>query len=175
VARRDQKRHIVIVNFEKYHDPKRAAVSSAARKNFDSEPLSWVRLQCDWYRDIDILDLPRAVRSLWPQLIAMAGSSIPHGTVFTSVQNLAKAGNLGESEVAEALTFLWKRHKIRYSVAGKRQSDASQAPAYVPTYLRTNKTDEAVGKETTKNDGSWIQDPELRRRYQERQSRKQGA
>lgn len=143
----------MIVNFEKYHKPPRAAVSSALRKDFDSEPLNWVRLQCDWYRDIDILDLPRSVRSLWPQLLAMAGSSIPHGTAFTSVQRLAKAGNLDEREVADALTFLWKRHKIRYSQAGRRQPTASQLDGHVRTYLRTDERTGDELKNTTKVGG----------------------
>lgn len=138
MARRDQKRRIVIVNWEKYNKPPRAAISSALRKDYETEPLSWFRLECNWYRDVDILDLKSSVRSLWPQMLAMAGTSIPHGTVFTSVQRLAKAGNLDEVEVAEALNFLWKRHKIRFSPAGKRQPNASQVAGYVPTYLRTD-------------------------------------
>jgi hypothetical protein len=138
VARRDQKRHIVIVNWDKYNKPPRAALSSTHRKDYDKEPLSWFRLECNWYRDVDILDLKPSVRSLWPQLLAMAAASIPHGTVFTSVQSCSKAGNLDEVEVAEAFALLWKRRKIRYSPAGKNQPTASHPAGHVPTYLRTN-------------------------------------
>lgn len=162
MSRREQKRHIVIVNFDKYNKPPRAAVSSSLRRDFESEPLNWVRLQCNWYRDPDILDLPASVRSLWPQLLAMAGESVPHATVYTSVQRLAKAGNLDEHEVAAALTFLWKRHKIRYSKAGERQPDASRTAGYVRTDVRTNV--HTYGDEkTTTTDEPYADSPEAAR------------
>lgn len=170
MASRDRKRTIVIVNWDKYHKPPRAALPSNLRGEFATEPLNWVRLDVNWHRDVDILEMKPEVRSLWPQLLAMAGASVPHGRLYKSVQELAKAGHLREADVAEALTFLWKRHKIRYSTADKNQPSTSRrlTRTYVPTNERTN------GADSEKNDGgdaSWIRDPELRRLVEVRRGR----
>lgn len=133
----ERTRTIVIVNFERYNPPA-AAVSSALRKNAANEPLKWVRLQVDWHRDQDVLDLPRSVRCLWPMLLGLAGTNVPHGTVRTSVQKLARDGDLDEGEVTSALRFLWKRGRIRYSTPSKRHPRAIPPAGYVPTYPRTD-------------------------------------
>jgi len=101
------------VNFKKYNPPL-SSVSSGQRK--DSPPLRWVRLQADWYRDADVLDLPAEERAVWPALMALAGKGTPHGVIRVSVQSLAREFDLCEEHVQHALDHLWRRGRIRYSL-----------------------------------------------------------
>ena len=102
-------RKIVVVNFQKYHQPASRELTSSARGN---GKLKWVRLETDWHHDAPIRSLPAEERQIWPILIAEAGKGEPHGTVAMTNSDLADAARVSLKAVQHALAHLRRRGKV---------------------------------------------------------------
>jgi hypothetical protein len=101
---------IVIVNFTKYH-PADRELTPEARKG--EGPLKWVRLQCDWYEDGEVMRLPSEQRYIWPFLIARAGKGQPRGTITDTLEDLAHLARTNEDAMRNALDYLAKTKRIK--------------------------------------------------------------
>ena len=83
-----------------------------------TEPLKWVRWSTDTHRDIDLLDLPKTERWIWPTLVDLAGKAEDHGVLKHNGDQLAREADLTPRQVMHAVGHLIDRGRVRITEAG---------------------------------------------------------
>lgn len=104
-----------IVNFSKFHPPSKA-VNKEVR---EGGSLKWIRLQCDWYDDKDVLALPERLRWIWPAMCAAAGRSTPPGYLDGEYVDLARVFRTRSRSLEMVVGEMTKRGRVAIEGGGR--------------------------------------------------------